>query len=425
MAGMFTDPGYVFPVDGTGTHTRGGAMSSPTQTPGQSSMTGVFAGPPSPYLCAAVTSIASTGLDAAASRDRMATRSPCGEDLISVITREGDELHYPVVHGRAGGSIANQSGGPEASASGTAARGDVAARAHRHASCISASASSHTGAAGDGEEDETPAEMTETYQHSRATPSSIQRHRVGSRTCSRSPPPSLALRGEPVEDTVRATSSAAGSMCSSLTTTPRQSIRRTPESTPLCEVGGADRRSQAVVDGVSVRVEETGVSTPEMAEYFADGATDAAIRLSGNLGHNPCASASSSLPSRRALATPRHSQQFGTAAAVPHHPQADSTSAFLRGHHPSSMLDRLMHLMEEQSKVSQQLLSRMDALEHTNRTLVDRLDRLETTVEAAHAREEVVARVSAASASPSVTRTSGSMDSAARPSTRAPSKAVN
>lgn len=439
MADLFKDPMYVFPVDEQNKGAR-------TKSPGQASMTEVFAGNTTPTLRAADASLVSPGLYDVITHDGAVPRSPCGDNLISVVTREGDELFYPVVHGRAGGSIPGQSSvGTEPLTSNMAARADVASRAHRHASLIAASVSSHFGAATTTNAEETPEERAEAYQHSRATPSSIQRHRRGSsRGCSRSPPPTVALRGEAVEDTVRATSSQLPSASSSLANTPRQSLRRTPVSSPLHELSSLDgglratpasaagttgRRSHAVVDGVEVRVEETGVSTPEMAEYFAEGAVDAQLRQSSSsIGGNPFGSSSSSLPSRRAFVTPRHSQQYGTSAMPPHSQAEGSGVASAAGPRVNHfVLDRLMHLIEEQSRVSQQLLQRMDAMESTNKTLLDRLNKLEAAVESGNGgRDEVAMRVSAAdSASPSVTRTSGSMDSAARPSTRAPSKAVS
>jgi hypothetical protein len=452
MAELFRDPMYVFPVDTPEGRARD-ATDSRTVTPGRSSLTEVFDGPGTPSLRTAEFNVASPSLlYEATMAERTASRSPRGE-VISVMTREGDEVHYPVVQGRAGGSIHGQSCVPGLMMSNAAVRADVATRAHRHASLLSAPVSSNSATAGDQEEEEAPAEAAETYQHSRTTPSSIQRHRRSSRNCSRSPPPSVALRGEPVEDTVRATGSQLPSVCSSLANTPRQSIRRTPASSPLHELSVLDgvaleRRTRAAMDGAAMRMEEIGVSTPEMAEYFADSAMDAQMRSSSsaNFGGNVCGSSSSSLPSRRNFVTPRHSQQYG-ASVLQHHPQqaeggaggssggggsntgpsaAAAAAAPATGRRANHFkLDRLMFLMEEQSRMSQQLLQRMDTLEEANKTLMERLSMLETAMEASRKSEEAITRVSAESASPSVTRTSGSVDSGVRPSTRAPSKAVN
>ncbi|KPA76723.1 hypothetical protein ABB37_07556 [Leptomonas pyrrhocoris] len=435
MAELFNDPVYVFPLDGSEGRPRNTANSQST-TPGQTSSTEVFSGPVIPEHHGSVSSIVSSGQYEVAARERRVSCSPRGDNLISVVTRSGDELHYPVVHGRAGGSICAQSAGLEPMMpNAAAARSDVATRVRRHASLMAKSVSPHVVLHEEDKEAETAAETTEMYQQSRATPSSIQRHRHGSMGSNRSPLPTLALRGEPVEETVRTTSPQLPSACSSLTNTPRQTARRPSVATSLRDLSAldndADRHVHAVVDGVAVRVEETGVSTPEMAEYFADTTSDAHLQSSGVFDNNLLGSSSSSLALHHSFATQRQSQQYGTVAVV-HHPQTETgvgggpaRSGSRVSHFMHPMLERLMHRIEEQAAVSQQLLQRMDALEGTNKMLVDRLLKLEAAMGASQGGEEVVARVSAESASPSVTRASSSMNSAAGPSTRAPSKAVN
>ncbi|KAL7700120.1 hypothetical protein N2W54_004910 [Lotmaria passim] len=426
MANLFTDSMYVFPVDRQGECPRN-PTTCHSDTPGQNSVTDVFAGSTTPRLHPSDSDIISPGLHDAAARERVLHRSPRSDNVISVVTREGDKLHFPVVYGRAGGSIPGQVTASERSASSAAVRSDVASRVHRHASLVSAPISPPNVLIGEAAEDETPEEAAETYQHSRATPASIQRHRRNSCGCSRSPPPSVALRGEPVEDTVRATSSQLPSASSSLANTPRQSIRRTPASSPLHELSSLDGGSAGVV----ARVEEMGVSTPEMAEYFADGIAEAQQQSSsGGCGGSTFGGSTSSVPSRRNFVTPRHSQQYG-GPPLWHHGQTENggngvVAAAATGPRVNHfVLDRLMHLVEELSRVSQQLLQRVDALESTNRAVADRLSTLEALVKANQRGEPVDGRVSAESRSPSATRASGPVDSATQPSTRAPSKAVH
>ncbi|KPI84479.1 hypothetical protein ABL78_6467 [Leptomonas seymouri] len=427
---------YVFPVDGQ-EHRSQSLEDAHSAIKNPASMTEVFVGSTNSDTHAVESCSATPGLCASVSQEHAASRSSRCASVICVVTQEGEELHYPVVQGRAGGSIQGQTCGVELPTAKATARADVASRALHHASFVSASVSLHSNTPMECEEDELLAEA-ETYRQSRAAPSSIQRHRHSSRGNTRSPPPSVALRGEPVEDTVRNTGSQIPSPCSSFANTPRPSAGHTPECSPLRELssvdGGAVRRTFAVVDGVPVRVEETGVSTPEMAEYFADSTVDAQRRTPGGFDRNVFRGSLSNPQAHRVIVSPRHSQQHG-ASALAAHPQpkrgvSDGSSGVTptdphatRFLHP--MLDRALHLMEEQSKASQQLLQRMDALESTNKTLVDRLNKLERAMKVSQTGGEVVARVSAESASPSATRTSGSMDSATRPSTRAPSKAVN
>lgn len=149
------------------------------------------------------------------------------------------------------------------------------------------------------------------------------------------------------------------------------------------------------------------MSTPEMAEYFAESALDAARRResSGMLSN----SSSASWPLFYEQAVPRRSL-----------PESSSHPASHNDKH--TFLERLMRFMEDQSASMQRLHQRMDALESTSNSLLARVRKIESDTSADAGG---INRVSAESVSPSATRTSDSLESAPRPSTRAPSKAVN
>ncbi|KAK7194729.1 hypothetical protein NESM_000392700 [Novymonas esmeraldas] len=436
---MFARAMYTFPAEAP--DEAGPPLPRSTcPTPGQVSMTEVFPGAGTP----GTTSIGAGGCGGTrhvdcAERRRTSTSSNVVGGIISVATHDGDELHYPIIQGRAGGSLSPQSHAAEL-AGGVAARPPMATRVHRHASIISGSMSSHsmlyaTLGSMVTDEGETVTEAREAYRQSRLTPSSIQRHRRSSNAISRSPSAAVALRGEPVEEVVRASQSPVPTPLSSLPSTPRHSLQRTPVvSSRTCwpnaagdldpgsgsGSGGAaaERRHRFTVDGSATRLEDMGVSTPEMAEYFAESNTDPAHRrasawmLSGN-------NSSSSWPVRHAAPVSR-----STTETAPHLTAATaSSSSAMDDRGTQAVLTRLLQLMEEQSVSMRELHKRMDSLENTNRTLVDRVQKVETSVAAANA--GAVLRVSAESASPSITRTSGSMESTTHPTTRAPSKAIN
>ncbi|KAG5469350.1 hypothetical protein LSCM1_02565 [Leishmania martiniquensis] len=392
-------------------------------TPGQKSMTGVFAAPETPVLPSLEACDRALSLHYGDPAHRRVSSSvQIADGVISVATRDGEEYHYPVVQGRAGGRVSPQLQLAEPSAS-MAARSNAAARA-RHTSITSTSPSSHSILQGiidsaGADEGETVAEALEAYRNSRLTPSRIQRHRRVSGANSRSPPPALALRGEPVEDVVQASPSQAVTPSSSLLSTPRHSMQRTPPSSS--RAGWGSIAAEAVLDSsvngargqnaaptvAPMRMEEMGVSTPEMAEYFAESSVDAGRRRGSSWVLSN--SSSASWPIFNAQVVRRRSLPENS----PHLTSRNDSHA---------LLERLMDFMEDQSASMQKLHQRMDALESTSNSLLERVKKIESSTPA---NAGGLHRVAAESASPSVTRTSGSLESAPPPSTRAPSKAIN
>ncbi|KAG5468997.1 hypothetical protein LSCM4_02391 [Leishmania orientalis] len=394
------------------------------ETPGQKSMTGVFAAsetPASPLLDKYDRALSIHYGDQV--HRRVSSSVPIAGGIISVATRDGEALHYPVVQGRAGGRVSPQLQSTEPSVS-MAARSNAAARVHQHTSITSTSTSSHSMPQGaiesaGTEEGENTADALEAYRNSRLTPSRIQRHRRLSGANSRSPPPALALRGEPVEDVVQASLSQVATPSSSLISTPRNSMQRTPPSSS--RTGWASLAAEAVLDSsvnmargqyatpkvAPMKVEEMGVSTPEMAEYFAESFADAGRRRGSSWVLSNSSSASWPIFSAQAV----------------HRRSLPEISSYLTSRNDShALLERLMRFMEDQSASMQKLHQRMDALESTSSSLLERVEKMESS---APTNAVGLNRVSATSASPSVTRTSGSLESALPPSTRAPSKAVN
>ncbi|KAG5493501.1 hypothetical protein JIQ42_01869 [Leishmania sp. Namibia] len=393
------------------------------ETPGQKSMTGVFAASETPA------SPLSEKYDRALSINygdqvhrRVSSSVPIAGGIISVATRDGEALHYPVVQGRAGGRVSPQLQSTDPSAS-MAARSNAAARVH-HTFITSTSTSSHSMPQGaidsaGTEEGENTADALEAYRNSRLTPSRIQRHRRVSGANSRSPPPALALRGEPIEDVVQASLSQVATPSSSLISTPRNSIQRTPLSSS--RTGWASLAAEAVLDSsvntargqhatpkvAPMRVEEMGVSTPEMAEYFAESSAAAGRRRGSSWVLSNSSSASWPIFSAQAV----HQRSL-----------PENSSHLTSRNDAHALLERLTSFMEDQSASMQKLHQRMDALESTSNSLLERVEKIESS---APANAVGLNRVSATSASPSVTRTSGSLESALPPSTRAPSKAVN
>ncbi|CAC9530691.1 hypothetical protein CGC20_11020 [Leishmania donovani] len=420
---MFTDPLNELLTEAQ--YESGRSMPrSNCETPGQISMTEVFPAPRTPSsTTAGARGRAYSPHSGSHGRRRASSSVQMAGGIISVSTHDGEELHYPVVQGRAGGSLSPHSHSAESSPS-IAMRSSLAARVHRHTSITSRSTSSLSilqGAidSGGADEGETSADARESYRHSRLTPSSIQRHRRVSGATSRTPPAALALRSEPVEEFAQPSPTQVATPSWSMPSTPRHSIQRTPPSGRradwlslaadgvLGRSADVGRSQHTAPEGAPIRVEEMGVSTPEMAEYFAESALDAARRResSGMLSNSNGAS----WPLFHEQAAPRRSL-----------PERSSHPASHNDKH--AFLERLMRFMEDQSASMQRLHQRMDALESTSNSLLDRVRKIESDTSA-----DVggINRVSAESASPSVTRTSDSLESAPRPSTRAPSKAVN
>ncbi|CBZ29876.1 conserved hypothetical protein [Leishmania mexicana MHOM/GT/2001/U1103] len=420
---MFTDPLNELLTEAQ--YESGRSMPpSNCETPGQISMTEVFPAPEMPITTTAgALGRAYSFHSGDHGRRRASSSVQMAGGIISVATHDGEELHYPVVQGRAGGSLSPHSHSAESSPS-IAARSNLAARVHRLTSITSRSTSSHSilqGAidSGGADEGKISADTREAYRHSRLTPSSIQRHRHVSGATSRTPPAALALRSEPVQESTQPSPTHVATPSWSMPSTPRHGIQRTPPSGRRAEWSSlaadgvlgcsadAGRSQHTAPEGAPIRVEEMGVSTPEMAEYFAESAIDAARRResSGMLSN----SSSASWPIFHEQVVPRRSL-----------PERSSQPAPQNDKH--AFLERFMRFMEDQSASMQQLHQRMDALESTSNNLLDRVRKIESHT-AADAGD--INRVSGKSASPSVTRTSDSLESAPRPSTRAPSKAVN
>ncbi|CAJ1034916.1 hypothetical protein, conserved [Leishmania shawi] len=350
------------------------------------------------------------------------SRAPLAGGIISVATHNGEELHYPVVQGRAGGSLSPHLHSAEWTSS-IAAQSNVAARAHQHTPVTGRFAPTHSmlqGAMDSGgtNEGETTADAQEAYRQSRLTPSWIQRHRRASGAARRSPPPALALRSEQVEDVMQASTSHTPTPSWSLSSTPRHSIQHTPLSssqawrsgmgaeTALDRSANVDRCQHPAPEVVPIRIEEVGVSTPEMAEYFAESAVDAVRQRRSSWMLN---SSSACCPICHTQSLPRCSL-----------PENSSRPTVWSDTH--TVLERLMRFMEDQSASMQKLHQRMGALESTSNSLLERVQKIESSTPA---NADSINRVSVESPSPSVTRTSDSLESAPRPSTRAPSKPVD
>ncbi|KAG5495038.1 hypothetical protein JKF63_02091 [Porcisia hertigi] len=394
------------------------------ETPGRRAMTGVFSAleAPGSALTGSRHHAVSPELGNNDERRRSFSATiPAG--LISVPTHNGEELHYPVVQGRAGGSLSPQLHSVDPSIS-FATRSKLVSRARRHSSIMSTSTSSHSFrqgviSPGGADEDETRAEISEAYRNSRLTPSRIQQHRRVSGAVTHSPPAALAIRSEPVEEMVQVSLSQVSSPFSSLQSTPRHSMRRTPMLGSRTDYPGAaadvvlggnpyvNQNQRAMAGVASIRVEEVGVSTPEMAEYF----TENAVSMS-----NTCESARALSRGGSEGVPIYHVQSVCQRSLAENIPQPTAC------HDTHAVLTRLMHFMEDQSASMHKLQQRMDALESTSNSLLERVQRIESS---APVNLGGITRISAESTSPSVTRQSGSPESLAGPSTRAPSKVVN
>lgn len=312
-------------------------------------------------------------------------------EVISISRRDGEEVAFPVVHPRAGGSISPPVGYLDG-----LARSDVATRAQRHTSVVSSSMSSQHVAL-DASNDVSVDELAETYRQSRQTPTLIRQH---SRPSTHSTNIRMGMRADPVEESPCLQSIGSTSV-TSLASTPRLSLPRTPvlSNNDLLwssSQNGSSQYRRSIGDGaVPVTLADVGVSSSEMAEYFADGVA----------AEVPVA--------------------FPHRGSVPlmHLPPLESSAIgdpLIHGLVDSSTAAKLNDHMELQSSIVQGMQQRLVALEEANRVLLNRVAHLEsllTTDSEGHP------RVVATSGSPSLSRFSESVDSA-RPSTRAPSKAV-
>ncbi|GET91816.1 hypothetical protein, conserved [Leishmania tarentolae] len=393
------------------------------ETPGGTSVTEVFLAPGTPR---STTAGAPGRAHSPQSRDhgqrRTSTPVQMAGGIISVATHDGEELHYPVVQGRAGGSISPQLQSAELSPN-IAVLSNLASRVHRHTSIISRSTSCNSMLQGlidsGGTDGETSFEAQEAYRHSRLTPSSIQRHRRVSVGTSRTPPATLTLRSEPVEASARGSPTQVATPSWSIPSTPRHSINRLPPSAsrgdwPCLTAEGVlgssvnvERSPQSGPEVAPLRVEEIGVSTPEMAEYFAESSLNAARGRGSSWILNNSSSAS----------WPAFHEQIGPRRSPPDH---SSQPTMQSDRH--LLLERLMRFMDDQSASMQKLHQRIDALESTSNSLRERVLKIESNI---FTNVGGVNRLPAAPSSSSIARTSGSLESVPRSSTRAPSKAAN